>query len=74
MSEDPYSILGVSRHATDAEVERAYERLVRLFDPEHYPGSTEDAYRRLDELNDAYGQIRGEADGEAPEPEASHQD
>ena len=74
MSEDPYSILGVSRHATDAEVERAYERLLRLFDPEHYPGSTEDAYRRLDELNDAYAQIRDEADGEAPESEASRED
>lgn len=74
MSEDPYSILGVSRRATDAEIERAYERLLRLFDPEHYPGSTEDARRRLDELNAAYAQLRDEADGEAPETDASHED
>jgi DnaJ domain len=74
VSEDPYSILGVSRHATDAEIERAYERLLRLFDPGHYPGSTEDAYRRLDELNAAYAQLRDEEDGESVEPEASHED
>ena len=78
MSEDPYSILGVSRHATDAEIERAYERRLRLLDPERYPGSTEDAHRRLDELNAAYAQIRGEAsdpgDSEEPddEPDARH--
>ena len=71
MSEDPYSILGVSRRATDAEIERAYERLLRLFDPEHYPGSTEDAYRRLDELNAAYAQIHDAADAEPPETEDS---
>jgi DnaJ domain len=71
VSEDPYSILGVSRRATDAEIERAYERLLRLFDPEHYPGSTEDASRRLDELNAAYAQIRNEAAGEDPEPDES---
>jgi DnaJ domain len=78
VSEDPYSILGVSRHATDAEIERAYERGLRLLDPEHYPGSTEDAHRRLDELNAAYAQIRGKApdpdDSEEPddEPDERH--
>jgi curved DNA-binding protein CbpA len=71
VSEDPYSILGVSRRATDAEIERAYERLLRLFDPERYPGSTEDAYRRLDELNAAYAQVRDETDAEPPETEDS---
>jgi hypothetical protein len=58
VSDDPYSILGVSRHATDAEIERAYDRLLNLFDPARYPGSTEDAYHRLDELNAAYAKIR----------------
>ncbi len=69
MTEDPYSILGVSRRATDAEIERAYERLLRLLDPEHYPGSTEDAGRRLDELNAAYAHIRGDIADDSPEPE-----
>ena len=69
---------GVSRHATEAEIESAYERGLRLLDPEHYPGSTEDAYRRLGELNAAYAQIRGEApdpdDSEEPtdEPDERH--
>lgn len=43
MVDDPYSILEVSRHATDEEIERAYRRLLNLFDPEHYPGSAQDA-------------------------------
>jgi len=63
--DDPYLILGVSRHATDAEIERAYGRLLNLFDPEHYPGSTRDAYKRLDELNAAYAQIWDRAKDEA---------
>jgi len=66
---DPYSTLEVSRHATDAEIERAYERLLKLFDPERYPGSTEDAYRRLEEVNAAYAQLRGGAMGEGVESE-----
>jgi len=71
---DPYSILEVSRRATDAEIERAYERLLQLFDPERYPGSTQDAYRRLEQVNVAYAQIRsgapaeGSAEPDAPEP------
>ena len=65
MGDDPCLILQVSRHATDAEIERAYRRLLRLFDPERYPGSTRDAYMRLDELNAAYAQIRESAIDEA---------
>jgi len=78
MVDDPYSILEVSRHATDEEIERAYGRLLNLFDPGHYPGSAQDARRRLDQLNAAYAQIRGgEAndadvlDAEDTEPESS---
>ncbi|HEY1521142.1 MAG TPA: J domain-containing protein [Solirubrobacteraceae bacterium] len=71
MVDDPYSILEVSRHATDEEIERAYGRLLNLFDPEHYPGSAQDARQRLDQLNAAYAQIRGgevtDADGTDPD-------
>ena len=42
--------------------------MLRLFDPERYPGSSEDAYRRLAEVNAAYAQIRGEARPEDPDP------
>jgi len=65
VGDDPYLILQVSRHATVAEIERAYERLLTLFDPKQYPGSTRDAYKRLDELNAAYAQIRDPAKDEA---------
>jgi DnaJ domain len=71
MADDPYSILEVSRHATDAEVERAYERLLNLFDPEHYPGSAEDARRRLAELNEAYVQIRRDSGAVDADSEAA---
>lgn len=68
MVDDPYSILEVSRHATDEEIERAYGRLLNLFDPEHYPGSAQDARKRLDQLNAAYAQIRG---GEVTDADAT---
>lgn len=80
MVDDPYSILEVSRHATDEEIERAYGRLLKLFDPEHYPGSAQDARQRLDQLNAAYAQIRGgeitDADGtaETEETEPAYSD
>jgi len=45
--------------------------MLELFDPKRYPGFTEDAYRRLEQVNAAYAQIRGGVTQEAAEPEAS---
>ena len=33
---DPYSILGVSRNATDDEVKKAYRELARKYHPDAY--------------------------------------
>lgn len=74
MVDDPYSILEVSRHTTDEEIERAYGRLLNLFDPEHFPGSAQDARKRLDQLNAAYTQIRGGEVTDADGPYAEHAD
>jgi hypothetical protein len=49
--------------------------MLELFDPERYPGSTEDAYRRLEQVNAAYAQIRGVvADEVAPPEDAAEAD
>ncbi len=42
---DPFALLGVSPGAADADVKRAYTRLVRRFKPEHHP----DQFRRIRE-------------------------
>ena len=37
MSEDPYSVLGVGRDATDAEIKRQYRKLARQHHPDRNP-------------------------------------
>lgn len=46
---DPFALLGVSPGAADADVKRAYTRLVRRFKPEHHP----DQFRRIREAYEA---------------------
>ncbi|HOQ14976.1 MAG TPA: DnaJ domain-containing protein, partial [Bacillota bacterium] len=36
---DPYSVLGVSRDASDEEITRAYRALARKYHPDLNPGS-----------------------------------
>ncbi len=42
---DPFALLGVSRSASEADVKRAYTRLIRKYKPEHAP----DEFRRVRE-------------------------
>jgi DnaJ-class molecular chaperone len=48
---DYYTVLGVSRDATDAEIKRAFRELARKHHPDVNPASTGEAFR---EINDAY--------------------
>jgi DnaJ-class molecular chaperone len=48
---DYYTVLGVSRDATDAEIKRAFRELARKHHPDHNPTSNGEAFR---EINDAY--------------------
>ena len=57
---DPYTVLGVSPNATDAEIKTAYRNLAKKYHPDKYKGhDLEDlAGERLKEINKAYDMIQ----------------
>jgi len=60
--DDPYRVLGVEEDATDAEIERAWRRLVSQYHPDRLGGAAEDLRRqaeeRTSEFNRAYDRIQ----------------
>lgn len=54
---DPYSVLGVSKEASEEEIKRAYRRLAKKYHPDLNPGDPE-AARKMNEVNAAYEQIK----------------
>ena len=57
MIQNPYEVLGVSYGATDAEVTKAYRKLVKKYHPDLHPGD-EEAAKKMREINEAYDQIK----------------
>lgn len=58
---DPYSILGVSRDATDAEIKDAYRELARKYHPDNYDDDNplkDLAKEKMQQINAAYDEIR----------------
>lgn len=56
---DPYSILGVSKNATDEEVKNAYRELARKYHPDNYQDNplADLASEKMQEINEAYDEI-----------------
>ena len=57
MERDPYSVLGVSPGASQEEVKNAYRALAKKYHPDLHPGDAQ-AAKRMNEINQAYDQIR----------------
>ena len=49
---DPYSVLGVSKNASEDEIKRAYRQLAKKYHPDLNPGDPE-AARKMNEINAA---------------------
>ncbi|GAA4854272.1 J domain-containing protein [Luteimonas vadosa] len=59
-----YRVLGVTREASDAEVDQAYRRLIAQYHPDRLSGAApelrEQAEARAREINGAYQQVKAE--------------
>lgn len=69
---DPFALLGVSPGAADADIKRAYTRLVRRFKPEHHPEQfrrIREAYEWCQERAAWYRDEPAETQAPSPPPE-----
>ncbi len=64
---DPYSVLGVSRDASDDEVKAAYRKLAKKYHPDNYADSplADVATEKMKEVNEAYDAIMNERKGKS---------
>lgn len=53
MKTDFYTVLGLSRSASEAEIKRSYRKLARKYHPDMNPGD-KDAERKFQEISEAY--------------------
>lgn len=54
---DPYTVLGVSRDASEEDIKKAYRKLAKKYHPDLNPGD-EEAAKKMKEINAAYDQIQ----------------
>ena len=53
MNKNPYEVLGVARDASDADIKRAYHKLVLKYHPDKNPGD-KTAEEKFKEVNNAF--------------------
>ncbi len=62
--EEPFRVLGVTREASDAEVDQAYRRLISQYHPDRLSGAASElraqAETKAREINTAYDRIKAE--------------
>ena len=64
MSQDPYSVLGVSPTATDDEIKKVYRKLAKQYHPDIHPDRAF-AEKKMAEINAAYDRILKQRQGKA---------
>jgi DnaJ-class molecular chaperone len=55
MTKDYYRILGVTEHASDGEIKKAYRKLAMQYHPDRNTGNEKWANEKFKEINEAYG-------------------
>lgn len=65
MMNDPYSVLGVTRGATDREIKKAYREMSRKYHPDSYSDESQKkwAEEQFRKVQEAYNQIVSERSG-----------
>lgn len=55
---DYYEVLGVKKGATDAEIKRAYKKMILKYHPDRNPDNKEEAREKSKEINEAYDVLK----------------
>lgn len=56
MIKDPYSVLGITRNASEEEIKKAYRKMAKQYHPDLHPGD-EKAAEKMNEINEAYDML-----------------